>query len=86
MTRAVSSAGKLASPVEIAAVGLPLDEDMAAFVAEAQADVERALRELKGGRLRDRDAVREAVRLAARRAVQRWSGKKPVVQVMLREA
>jgi ribonuclease J len=83
---AVSRDGQPASAVEIAAVGLPLDEDMPAFVAEAQADVERAVRDLKGGRARDREAVREAVRLAARRAAQRWSGKKPVVQVLLREA
>ncbi|MDE2562238.1 MAG: ribonuclease J [Sphingomonadales bacterium] len=82
---AVSREGKLAAPVEVGSIGLPLDEDMAAFVAEAQADVATALRELKGDRKRDRVAVAEAVRLAARRAATRWSGKKPVVQVMLRE-
>jgi ribonuclease J len=82
---AVSANGRVASGVEIAAIGLPLDEDMNAFVAESQADVERAVHALKGGKARDREAVREAVRLAARRAAQRWSGKKPVVQVMLRE-
>jgi ribonuclease J len=81
---AVSSNGRVISEVEIAAAGFPLDEDMAAFVAEAQADVARAVHDLKGGKARDREAVREAVRLAVRRAAQRWSGKKPVVQVMLR--
>jgi len=83
---AVRADGRLASAVEIAAVGLPLDEDMDVFVAEAQADVAKAVGTLKGGKARDREAVREAVRLAARRAAQRWSGKKPHVQVMLREA
>jgi ribonuclease J len=80
---AVARDGQPASPVEIAAAGVPLDEDMPAFVAEAQADVARAVRDLKGARARDREAVREAVRLAVRRAAQRWSGKKPVVSVLL---
>ena len=83
---AVSINGKVMSGIEVAAVGLPLDEDMDQFVAEAQRDIERGVHGLKGNKGRDRDAVREAVRLAARRAAQRWSGKKPVVQVMLRES
>jgi ribonuclease J len=83
---AVSGNGRVVSDVEIAAMGFPLDEDMAPFVAETQADVARAVHDLKGARARDREAVKEAVRLAARRAAQRWSGKKPVVQVLLREA
>ena len=33
----------------------------------------------------DRDSVVEAARLAARRAAQRWSGKKPQVKVLLTE-
>lgn len=82
---AVSRDGRLASDVEVASIGLPLDEDMGDFIAEAQADVETAVASLKGDRKRDRVAVAETVRLAARRAAQRWSGKKPVVQVMLRE-
>ena len=82
---AVSRDGRLASDVEVASIGLPLDEDMGDFIAEAQADVETAIGALKGDRKRDRLAVAETIRLAARRAAQRWSGKKPVVQVMLRE-
>jgi ribonuclease J len=83
---AVSREGKLASAVEIAALGLPLEEDMDDFIAEAQADVQKAVREIKGDKKRDRSAIAETVRLTVRRAAQRWSGKKPVVQVMLREA
>jgi ribonuclease J len=82
---AVSGAGKLTSAVEIAAVGLPLEEDMEEFVAEAQGDVEKAVAAIKGDKKRDRAAISETVRLTVRRAAQRWSGKKPVVQVMLRE-
>jgi ribonuclease J len=82
---AVSLAGKLTSAVEIAAVGLPLEEDMDEFIAEAQADVEKAVTAIKGDKKRDRAGISETVRLTVRRAAQRWSGKKPVVQVMLRE-
>jgi ribonuclease J len=69
----------------IEGIGLPLDEDYPTFVAEAQADVAKALGALKG-RSRDREAVVEAARLAARRAATRWSGKKPQVRVVLPEA
>jgi ribonuclease J len=70
---------------QVTGIGLPLDEDYAEFVAEAQADVETALSKLKGGARKDREAVTEAARLAARRAAQRWSGKKPQVRVILTE-
>jgi ribonuclease J len=82
---AVSLEGKLKSQVEVAAIGIPLEDDLADFVSEAQVDVADAVAALKGDKKRDRRAVAEAVRLAGRRAAQRWSGKKPVVQVLLRE-
>ncbi len=66
---------------QIHGLGLPLDEDYAEFVAEAEADVAEALRKLKGSR--DLAAQEEAARLAARRAAQRWSGKKPQTKVLL---
>ena len=74
-----------AGSAKVAALGLPLDEDYAAFVAEAEADVAAALGKLKGSDRSDPAARSEAARLAARRAAQRWSGKKPQVQVMLME-
>jgi ribonuclease J len=68
--------------VAVSAIGLPLDEDYPGFVAEAQKDVADALVRAK----KAEPAVRqEAVRLAARRAATRWSGKKPQVQVLLLE-
>jgi ribonuclease J len=87
VTLAVDGDGRLRSGIDLAAAGLPLDEDYPAFnvETEARADVERALQQLRGDRRRNREAISEAVRLAVRRAAQRWSGKKPVVQVMLRE-
>lgn len=64
-------------------IGLPLDEDYADFVAEAEADVAAALRKLGKAERRQRESVGEAARIAARRAAQRWSGKKPQTRVIL---
>lgn len=65
---------------QVHGLGLPLDEDYAEFIAEAEADVVEALKKLKGSR--DPAAKEEAARLAARRAAQRWSGKKPQTKVI----
>ena len=67
----------------IEAVGIPLDEDLPAFLEEAAEDVLKAIGRLKGRDAKDVDAIREAARLAARRAAQRWSGKKPQVRVVM---
>jgi len=67
----------------IEAIGLPLDEDMADFVAEAQKDILKAVGKLKGADARNLPAIHEAARLAARRAAQRWSGKRPQVRVLM---
>ena len=69
--------------VRVEGVGLPLDEDYDAFVEEAETDVLAALGKLKGRRGRDREEIHEAARLAARRAAQRWSGKKPQTRVIM---
>jgi ribonuclease J len=68
---------------KVAGIGLPLDEDYDAFVAEAEADVVAALAKLKGAARADEAQVTEVARLAARRAATRWSGKRPQVKVML---
>jgi len=70
---------------QVTGIGLPLDEDYGQFVTEAEGDVEAALARMKGGARKDREAVIETARLAARRAAQRWSGKKPQVKVLLAE-
>jgi len=69
----------------VESIGLPLDEDEADFLEEAREDVRAALSKLKGGQRHDREVIVEAARLAARRAAQRWSGKKPQVRVILPE-
>ena len=63
----------------IDSLGLPLDEDYDDFVKEATEDIVKAIRKSEK---RDRAAVHEAVRLATRRAAQRWCGKRPQVRVI----
>ncbi|WP_347303748.1 ribonuclease J [Croceibacterium sp. TMG7-5b_MA50] len=67
---------------QVQGIGLPLDEDYAAFVAEAERDVADALAKLKGRDRADTAQQDEAARLAARRAAQRWSGKKPQMRII----
>ncbi|MBO9499609.1 MAG: ribonuclease J [Novosphingobium sp.] len=66
--------------IAVQSIGLPLDEDYDAFVEEAVNDIRDALKRL---RRREEGDVLEAARLAARRAAQRWSGKKPQTRVIL---
>lgn len=69
----------------IESIGLPLDEDHEAFVEEAKADIAAAFAKLKGPSRSNRAEITEVARLAARRAAQRWSGKKPQVRVIIPE-
>ena len=69
--------------VQVQAIGLPLDEDHDEFVSEAEEDVSQALFKLRGKERKDIAVVLETARLAARRAAQRWSGKKPQTRVIL---
>jgi ribonuclease J len=78
---AVSSTGE----VQVEASGLPLDVERQAFIDEARRDVEAALASSRKGRV-EPDRRREAVRLAARRAATRWTGKKPQVLVMIADS
>ncbi|QKG71653.1 ribonuclease J [Erythrobacter mangrovi] len=68
---------------KIDSLGLPLDEDYPEFLAETRADVIEAIRKLKGPARKDEASIHEAARLAARRAAQRWSGKRPQVRVIM---
>ena len=67
----------------IDSLGLPLDEDYADFESEALTDIRAALGKLRGADRRNEASVHEAARLAARRAAQRWSGKRPQVRVIV---
>jgi len=60
-----------------------LEEDLPDFLEEATGDVLTAISRLKGKDAKDPAVIHEAARLAARRAAQRWSGKKPQVRVVM---
>jgi ribonuclease J len=70
--------GKLAGTPLLRPFGVPVEEDRDDFLADATDAASRAF--TPGG---DEDKVREAVRLAVRRCATLWTGKKPVVEVML---
>jgi len=72
--------GRLAGQALIRPFGVPVEEDRGDFIADAADAAVRAYE--PGG---DMEKVREAVRLAVRRCATLWTGKKPVVEVMLVE-
>jgi ribonuclease J len=76
---AIDRKGKMIGKPTLRTQGVPVEEDKAAFLAEASTD---AAAVIPKGSLED-DAVRERVRLAVRRTATRWTGKKPIVDVLL---
>ena len=71
--------GKLAADPEVRLQGVPVEEDRNDFVREAEDAVKRAI--TKGAA--SEDALREALRLGVRRVATEWTGKKPIVEIML---
>jgi ribonuclease J len=79
---AIGKGGRMLGRPQLRLNGVPVEEEREPFIAEAAAAAAEAL--LDGGR--DREKLREEVRLAVRRVATRWTGKKPVVDVLLIEA
>ena len=69
---------RLKGAVAVSTQGLPVEEDRADFLEDAAEAAAQVVNE--GGK--DEARLREAVRLAVRRRAARWTGKKPVVDVM----
>ncbi|MEA3042526.1 MAG: ribonuclease [Sphingomonadales bacterium] len=65
--------------VEIDLQGVPIEDDREAFLEEAREAAAAAVAK-NGGK---EDKLREAVRLAVRRCATDWTGKKPVVGVLI---
>ena len=59
--------------------GVPVEDEREAFIDEMREAAEQAAT----GPARDEDKLREAIRLGVRRVATDWTGKKPVVDVML---
>jgi ribonuclease J len=71
----------LAGHPQVRAHGLPVEDERDAFLGE----VEEAAAQAAQGRARDREKLREDVRLAVRKVTTRWTGKKPIVDVLILE-
>ncbi len=76
---AIDRKGKLIGQPALRTQGVPVEEDKAAFLAEAADEAAAAVP--KGSM--EEEALRERVRLAVRRTATRWTGKKPIVDVLL---
>src|SRR3954469_4215907 len=74
----IGANGELAGKPLVRPFGVPVEEDRDDFLADATDAATRAFN--PGG---DEDKMREAVRLAVRRCATLWTGKKPLVEVML---
>ncbi|MBR0551480.1 ribonuclease J [Stakelama marina] len=78
---AVDARRKLVGAPQLRLSGVPIEEDRDAFIDEA-AD---AAAEAAGKGAGDIEGLRESLRLAVRRTATRWTGKKPVVDVLIVE-
>lgn len=78
---AVGKNRRVAGSPQVRLQGIPVEEERDAFIADA----EDAAAEAVSGGARDMDRLREDIRLAVRRCATRWTGKKPVVDVLLLE-
>ncbi|KQS05310.1 MBL fold metallo-hydrolase [Sphingomonas sp. Leaf357] len=79
---AIDKGGRLIGEPQVRLQGIPVEEDRDPFIDEATDALIQAVRQ--GGR--DRAKLRESLRLAVRRVATRWTGKKPIVDVLLIEA
>lgn len=70
----------LGDPV-IRLLGVPIEEDIDDFLDEAVQAAEKAVRDWRG----DLAELRENLRLAVRRVATSWTGKKPIVEVLVVE-
>ena len=78
---AVDDGGRMLGKPTLRAVGVPVEVDRDDFIADATDAAAKAYS--PGG---DPDKVRENVRLAVRRCATLWTGKKPIVEIMMVEA
>lgn len=72
--------GRLMGQPQLRLQGVPLEEDRDAFLSEAEEETAEAVAAGGEGGV---EALRERVRLAVRRVATRWTGKKPIVDVLI---
>ncbi len=76
---ALDDDGRVPGEVEIGLEGIPVEEDREAFLEEARQAAADAAAKGAG----NEEKLREAIRLAVRRVATDWTGKKPVVSVLI---
>ena len=76
---ALDPAGHLFGEPSVRLLGVPVEEDREDFIAEACEAAAKAATT----REKDETKLREAIRLAVRRVATEWTGKKPLVEVLL---
>jgi ribonuclease J len=76
---AIDGQDRVRGKAQLRLQGIPVEEDRDAFVEEA-CDAAAAAARANGG---NEDKLREAVRLAVRRCATDWTGKKPMVDVLI---
>ncbi|NNC47883.1 MAG: ribonuclease J [Sphingomonas sp.] len=74
----IDSDSQLAGDVEVRAFGVPVEEDQEDFLADC---ADSATKAWEPGM--DHAKAREKVRLAVRRCANAWTGKKPIVEVLI---
>lgn len=79
---AIDDKGHLKGDPRIRTNGVPVEEEREKFLAEAE---DAAADAVNAGAGKDREKLREAVRLAVRRRATDYTGKKPVVDVLIVE-
>jgi ribonuclease J len=78
---ALGKDGRMVGLPQVRVQGVPVEEDRAAFIADA---VQAAADTVRGGK-RESEKMREQIRLAVRKVAKRWTGKQPIVDVLLIE-
>jgi ribonuclease J len=76
---AVEASGRVRGAPEVTIGGIPVEEDRDAFLAEAVRAAADAAQASEG----KPDKLQKALRLAVRRCATEWTGKKPVVDVLI---
>lgn len=78
---AVDGDNNLLGDPEFRMHGVPIEDEREDFLDEASTAVLKAVKDRKG----DTEKLRESVRLAVRRVATSWTGKKPIVDVIIVE-
>jgi len=79
---AIDRNNRLIGTPRVGLQGIPVEEDRDAFIDEAIDAAADVVKKHRG----DLSALRESLRLGVRRVATRWTGKKPVVDVLVIEA